>query len=286
MRRVLAFLLLMGFGAFAFAQADDVVASFNGVELRASELRRLLAGQPPLAREQIAASPAALDRIVRTEMFRRALAAEARAKGWDKRPEAIERMELAREQALVSSYVDSLARPGGEYPSDKELREAYEGNRAEFTIPKQYRVAQIYVTARDKADDLARRARAAGADFAALARAGSEHAESAARGGEIGWLGEGQALPEVTKALAGAKPGDVVGPIASATGFHIVKLLEAREPRVRSFDEVKSELATALRLRRAQENEQRHYDEMLKRSDLAVNEVALQKLKNELAKAR
>jgi peptidylprolyl isomerase len=214
------------------------------------------------------------------------LLAEARAKGWDKRPEAIARMERAREQALVSAYVDELSRPAPGYPSETELRAAYEANKVEFTLPRRYRVAQIYVAAEDKAAQLAQQARAPKADFAALARASSEHAESAARGGDMGWLADGQMLPEVARALGGMKPGEVSAPVRSASGWHIVKLLETREPETRSFEELRAELAAALRLRRAQENERRHYDELLRKSPIAVNEVALIKLKDSLAGAR
>lgn len=285
MNRHLA-LLMLALPLAAAAQGDEVIAAFGGTELRASDVRKLVAAQPPVVREQLAKNVPALDRLVRSELFRRVLAAEARAKGWEKRPEALERMERAREQALVSSYVDSLARPAADYPSEQELRAAYEANKAEFTIPKQYHVAQIYVTTRDKADDLAKKARAPRADFAALARASSEHAESAARGGDLGWIAESQTLPEVAKTLAVTKVDEVSAPIASGTGWHIVKLLEVREATLRPFDEVRAELAAALRLRRAQENEQRYYDQLLKQNPIAVNEVLLVRLKDELGKSR
>jgi peptidylprolyl isomerase len=284
-RRLLAALLL-ALPLGAAAQSDEVVAALGATELRVSDVKKLLDAQPPVVREQLLRSPAALDRLVRTELFRRVLLAEARAKGWDKRPEAIARMERAREQALVSAYVDELSRPAPGYPSETELRAAYEANKVEFTLPRRYRVAQIYVAAEDKAAQLAQQARAPKADFAALARASSEHAESAARGGDMGWLADGQMLPEVARALGGMKPGEVSAPVRSASGWHIVKLLETREPETRSFEELRAELAAALRLRRAQENERRHYDELLRKSPIAVNEVALIKLKDSLAGAR
>jgi parvulin-like peptidyl-prolyl isomerase len=285
MRRFLG-MLLCATALTAAAQGDEVVAAFGGAELRAAEVRKLLAVQPPEVRAQLGADLPALDRLVRTELFRRVLLAEARAKGWDRRPEAIERMERAREQALVSSYVDSLARPAVDFPSDKELREAYDANQGQLSIPRQYRVAQIFTASRERAEELAKKAKAPGADFAALAKASSEHADSAARGGEMGWIAAGQTLPEVAKALAAMKPGEVSAPIASAQGWHIVKLIEVREAAVRPFDEVRGELAMALRLRRAQENEQRYYDQLLKQNPIAVNEVLLVRLKDELGKAR
>jgi peptidylprolyl isomerase len=252
MKRWWPLAVLAALPAAAYAQGDEVIAAFGAVEMRLSEMRRLLAAQPPLVREQLAESPPALERLARAEVFRRALAAEARAKGWDKRPEAIERMERAREQALVSSYMDSLARPAADFPSEKELREAYDANRGELTVPRQYRVARI----RDGAAE------------------------------ELGWLAENQLLPEVARALAALKPGEASAPIQTATGAHVVKLHERREAAPRPFEEVRGELAAALRLRRAQENEQRHFDEMLKKYPLAVNEIALNRLKNELAKTR
>jgi hypothetical protein len=284
-RRLLATLLL-ALPLAAAGQPDEVIAAFGAAELRTSDVRKLLGAQPGAVREQLLASPAALERAVRTELFRRVLLAEARAKGWAERPEAIERMERAREQALVSAYVDDLASPAPGYPSEAELRAAYEASKAEFTVPRRYRVAQIYTASPEKATELSAKARAPQADFAALARASSEHVESAARGGDAGWLAEGQALPEVAKALAGMKPGEVAGPIRSASGWHVVKLLELREAETRPFEELRAELALALRLRRAQANERRHYDELLRRNPIAVNEVALIRLRQSLAGAR
>jgi peptidylprolyl isomerase len=277
---------LAGAALDAAAQTDDVIASLGGVEMRASELRKLVAAQPSVLRDRILATPAALDRLVRVEMLRRALAREARSKGWDKRPEVIEQMDRAREQALVSSYMDNLARAPGDFPSDKDVQAAYDAGRAEFTRPRQYHVAQIYVTNADKANELAKRAREPGADFAALARGASEHAESANRGGDLGWVAESQVLPEVGRALQSMKPGEVSAPIRSASGWHVVKLLEAREPETQPLQEAREPIVAALRARRAQENEQRYCDEMLAKNPIAVNEVALMRLKDELAKRR
>lgn len=271
--------------------ADEVLAKFGAAEVRTSDIRRLLQAQDPAAREQLLRSPAALDRAMRAEAFKRALLAEARAKGWDQRPEVAAELERAREQALVASYVNSLARPPADYPGAAELQKAYEASKQELVQPRQWRVAQIFVAAatpeaEKKAADLARRARSAGADFAALARQGSEHAESAARGGEIGWIAEGQSLPEVARALAAMKAGATSDPVRSSAGWHVLRLLEEKPAAPREFAEVREYLAAALRARRAQENEAKYFDEMLAKNPIAVNEVALIRLRDELAKTR
>jgi len=288
--RAAASLCLAAWAGLAVAQrADDVVAKLGGMEMHASDVRRLVQLQDGVVREQVLRTPGALDRLIRAEMLKRALAGEARAKGFDKLPEVAEQMERAREQALVQSYVASLSRPAADFPQEAEVRKAYEANRAEFARPRQWHVAQIYVASADgekKAADLAKRARASGGDFAALARASSEHAESAQRGGDIGWVGEGQVLPEVARALAKLKPGEVSDPVRSSQGWHVLKLLEERPASQRSLEEVHDALSTALRTQRARDNEQRYLDELLSKTPLAVNEVALQGLRDDLLKSR
>lgn len=285
-----AAIVLLPSGALAQG-ADEVIVKFGATEIRASDLRRVLQAQDAAAREQSLRSPAALDRLVRGEAFKRALLGEARAKGWEKRPEVAAELERAREQALLQSYANALARPPADFPAEAELRQAYEGAKNELARPRQWRVAQIFLAAASpdgekKAAELARRARAPGADFAALARQGSEHAESAARGGEIGWLAAEQTLPEIARALESMKPGATSELLRSASGWHVLRLLEERPAAQREFAEVREYLASALRARRAQENEAKYFDDMLAKNPIAVNEVALIRLRDELAKTR
>lgn len=289
--RALPAVLLAAACAAAAQGTDEVLARFGAIEVRGADLRRLVQAQDPALRGQLLRSPAALDRLVRTEAFRLALLAEARAKGWDKRPEVAAALERARDQALVENYVNALARPPADFPSEADLRQAYEGAKGELLRPRQWRVAQIFIAAASaggeaKAADLARRAKAAGADFAALARQGSEHAESAARGGEIGWLAAAQTLPEVARALEGLRPGETSDPVRSGSGWHVLRVLEERPAAVRELAEVRDELASVLRARRARESEAKVFDDMLAKNPIAVNEVALIRLRDELAKAR
>jgi peptidyl-prolyl cis-trans isomerase SurA len=60
-----------------------------------------------------------------------------------------------------------------------------------------------------------------GAVFGAVARQFSQGA-GAAQGGDMGWIQEGQLVPELNKALASAAPGQVSAPIRTANGFHIL----------------------------------------------------------------
>jgi peptidylprolyl isomerase len=57
------------------------------VELRSAELMVILEAQPADNKRQLASDPGALERLVRSELMRKAVLNEAKQKGWDKRAE-------------------------------------------------------------------------------------------------------------------------------------------------------------------------------------------------------
>jgi peptidylprolyl isomerase len=294
-RRVALLLCLLALPAVAAEKLPPgVVARMGDIELKADELKGILDGLPADARAQLAQSPQELNRIIRTEMLRRSLAAEARAKAWDKRPEVIAQMERAREQVLVTSYMNGVARPPESYPSEAEIKAAYDQNAASFAVPKQYRVSQIFVLAPPESDkagyaraeknanDLAAKVRAKNADFAAIAKASSEHAESAAKGGDMGWVAEDNLIPELREPVAAMKKGMIGGPVKAARGWHIVRLEDVKEASVRPLAEVRDQLVAALRMRKAQETEQAYLTFMTNKNPVNLNDAEVTRLQGTL----
>ncbi len=269
---------------------NGVVARMGDVELRADELRAIIETLPPEAKAQLATAPQELSRIIRLEVLRRALAAEARGKGWDKRPEVVSQMERAREQMLVASYMNNVARPPEGFPSDAEVKAAYEQNTASFAVPKQYRLSQLFVLtladadkavvtkAQAKAADLATKARVKGADFGGLAKMSSEHVESAAKGGDMGWVAETALIPELREPVSRMAKGEIGGPIKSPQGWHVVRLDDVREKITRPLAEVRDQIAAAMRMRKAQETEQAYLTFMTNKTPVSINEAELAKI--------
>lgn len=280
-------LLALALAGSAPVIAQEVIAKMGSTEIKAADLKRLIAGDS--AEAQRSGSLDELDQIVRRELVRQALVAEAKAKGFDKSAEFLQKLERVKEQIMVSAYVNSLSKPPADYPSEAELKAAYDTNKASFTIPKQYQLAQIYIAQPANADaattqkiqqrvnDTATKAAARNADFAKLAREASEHKESAAKGGELGWLPEPQIVPEIRAALQTLQKGGVSGAIKSATGWHIVKVIDTKEGSERPLNEVRAYLTDALRLRKAQVSEQQYLADLIKKAPITVNQVELAK---------
>lgn len=258
---------------------SDIVARMGETSLTLAEVRLLAESNPDMAR-----SGPGLDKLIRTEILARSLASEARRQGLDKKPEMNLRMARAADQALASAYMNGIAKPPADYPSEDQVRQAYEAAKAKLVSPRQYRLSQIYLAGKDdktrKAmEDLAKEARRKGADFASLARKHSKHAASAGQGGDLGWLSENDLAPEVRDAVKGLAKGEVGAPLQYGDGWRLLKLEERKEPETLAYDKVRDTLARNLRLRKAAEIEAAYLEKMQAVSPIALNGIALEELR-------
>lgn len=90
-----------------------------------------------------------------------------------------------------------------------------------------------------------------GADFAELARLHSNDL-SAAKGGDLGWLYQGDTVPEFERAMDAMKPGETSAPVQSPFGWHLIQVQERKTAA--AGDERKRLLARqALRERKSDE---------------------------------
>lgn len=74
-----------------------------------------------------------------------------------------------------------------------------------------------------------------GEDFAALAREFSKDG-SASRGGDLGWFGKGRMVKPFEDAAFKAKVGEIVGPVRSQFGLHIIKVTGRSDREVKIAD--------------------------------------------------
>jgi peptidyl-prolyl cis-trans isomerase D len=164
-------------------------------------------------------------------------------------------------------------------PADADLQRLYSQNQEAFRTPERVKARHILLKTQGKpaSEEAAIKAKGenllkqikGGADFAKLAKENSEDPGSGANGGDLGeWITHGQMVPEFDKAIFALKVGETSDLVKTVYGYHIVQTLARQDAGVRSFAEVKGELA-------AQWKKQRVNDLMQQASDKAQS--ALQK---------
>lgn len=262
------------------------VATLGAVQVDRDELVRQLEALPPEARAQLKGNRAGLDQWLRARLAEKALVEQARAQGWQERPELKRAFQAAKERIVLQTYLDSVSRAPDDYPAEADLRAAYERAKPQLAQPALYRVSQIFLpaapgdgdavaAARKQALDLVKRAQAPKADFAALAKSHSQDASTRAQGGDIGYVPLAQLTPEMRPVIEQLKAGEVAAPVQSAAGFHILKLVDLRAASVAPYEQVKDELRAALRTQRQELAARAYLEGLLNAGTVSIDGAAL-----------
>jgi peptidyl-prolyl cis-trans isomerase D len=143
--------------------------------------------------------------------------------------------------------------------SPEELRAYYDAHRDEFAQEERVHARHILLRVDDQRPiEAAEAAMAAirgrldaGEDFAAVAGEVSEDPGSKPRGGDLGFFGRGRMLKEFEDAAFAASPGQLVGPVRTSFGLHLIQVLERRAAGQPEFDEVRGLIQNRLRAERA-----------------------------------
>lgn len=106
----------------------------------------------------------------------------------------------------------------------------------EAIMENQTHARHILLTTNEVLDDSAAEQRlkeirqriVSGEDFAAVAKAVSEDAQSAIEGGDLGWTGPGNFVPVFESVMSKLEPNEISEPFRTQFGWHIVQVLERR----------------------------------------------------------
>ena len=142
-----------------------------------------------------------------------------------------------------------------------DAKRYYDSRKDTFKIPKQVKVRDILIKAgpqdtpdrleakKKKVDEILEKAKKT-KDFGSLAKQYSE-AETASRGGDLGWIQKGMLGEQLESILFSTKVGHLSGVLAAGDGFHIFKVEELKEEKQKPFEEVKDQILQTLKKEKA-----------------------------------
>lgn len=159
-------------------------------------------------------------------------------------------MEARLRDTLISNKVFARELRSREELTDRELRERYDREKERYRLPERAHLRAIVIPkpddvaaaerARQRAEEIAAQARTT-TDFAKLA-SGVPESVTKEKGGDMGEVARGELLPDLEKAVFNSQAGAILGPIATKSGWHILKVEQRLPSEVPAFESVKEKL--------------------------------------------
>lgn len=169
--------------------------------------------------------------------------------------------ELLRDVALQEKVTEALS--ADLEVSDADVQEFYEQNYGQ-TVSARHILTETEQEARDALERVE-----GGEDFAAVAEDVSTDPGSAQQGGDLGEVSPGQTVPEFDEALFGAETGEVVGPIETQFGYHIIEVTGQQDAP--PLEEVREEIVSQVQGPQRQQAVQEWLQEQIAAAEVEVN---------------
>lgn len=135
--------------------------------------------------------------------------------------------------------------------SDDDIKTFYEQNLQRFSTPEERRASHILIAvnnektdadAKKEADEIYKQLQADPSKFAQLAKSKSADPGSARQGGDLGFFQKGMMVPEFDNAVFSGKKGDLIAPVKTQFGYHIIKIVDVKPAQAKPLKEVRAEI--------------------------------------------
>lgn len=229
------------------AAADAVVVTIDGRPITQSQMK--------LAEEEIGTELSSLPeadkrRALAEYLIDNTLFADAAlADKLDQTAEFKNYMAYLTQRALREQFFEKSLKGAVD---QEEAKKIYLARLKQMRPAEEFSARHILVESEDKAKELRAKV-VAGEDFAKLAKENSIDPVSKEEGGNLGYFGVGQMVPEFETAILKLKAGDISEPVKTAYGWHIIKLEDRRTKAPPTFEQVKDNIINSLAIHKAQE---------------------------------
>lgn len=231
---IIAVFAVLGFQIMAQA---STVATVNGRVITDEDLNASVSSLPQQQRDRVLKDPATRAQLISSLIDQELLVEDAMARKLESSKEYKEAYNAFRKQALSNLLVKQQLAPK---VTDAAVKSHFEKNKLKFG-GDQVHAQHILLGTEKEAQSVLAEAKK-GADFQKLAETQSKDPSAKNNRGDVGFFGRDTFDPAFTEAAFGAKVGDIVGPIKTPFGFHVIKVVDRKVAKAPEFAEVEQKV--------------------------------------------
>lgn len=228
--------------------SEKILAVAAGHEITEQELDNLIRNYPPEQQIYMSdprAKQQVLEQLIAFHLFYKMAVDEGITESQEyQQLVAKVKVELASHMA-ATSVVESIQ------VTEAEEQEYYEQHMEQFQEKAQVRARHILVETREQAENIGKELEQ-GLDFAEAAKKYST-CPSGEKGGDLGYFTRGQMVPEFEKAAFEGALHQVIGPVKTQFGYHLIRVEEKQEAQIPGFAQVREQIHQQLIQEKQQE---------------------------------
>ncbi|MEG1603081.1 MAG: peptidylprolyl isomerase [Cloacibacillus sp.] len=169
----------------------------------------------------------------------------AKLSGLAEREDLKFKLKWQHTQSLVEAYLQEISKKWD--MGEKAMKKYYETHKTEFVQAAGTHVRHILTSTEKDAKDVLLDI-AKNNDFEKTAEKYSRDTNTAARGGDLGWVEKGVLPAPLDKEIDAAKKNEIVGPVKTELGWHVLQVLDRRPSKQLTFEEAKDEIVQRLQM--------------------------------------
>jgi len=232
---------LCGMGSRAMAATE--LAKVNGKSITDDQLTSALSNFPDAQRKNILSDKNSVRQIVDSLIDQEILAQEGAKEGFENQEDYKAALEAFKKQYLAGRLVNKKL---GDKITDKTAREYYSKNKVRFSTAT-VRAMHILLTDEKSALEAFKKAKEKDVDFQDLASKLSVDPSAKNNRGDLGYFTRDQFVPAFTDAAFTASEGQIIGPVKTTYGYHVIKVIDKVPGKTLNFEEVELQVRNQLR---------------------------------------
>jgi len=255
------------FSGYTYAAGDKVLATYKGKDIKEShvmeQFKEALTMQPQFKGKGFSdLDPQMQDALLNGYINGKLIEEEAanskigNSKSFKEKLANIKKQLIQKE--LLDSYVEKSV-------TDKMIDAEYKKLASALKGKEEVKVSHILVSDQAKAKE-AKKKLNKGAKFADIAKEYSSDQSTKGNGGTLGYIMEGQLVPEFEAKAFSMKKGEISDPVKTDFGWHIIKLDDKRKAKAPT----KEEATPSIKNKLSQEVVGKYFEELKKKANVQI----------------